>query len=300
MRCAKTGTTSGLMSSGMQNMRPSKKCHGLRGTIESLRSARRNAKRQKFGFAGAAHDFERVANQRIVHSDLLHCLLHFQHFRAGENRAKFVQVRNARLRAQNLALGLSVGISHAHAHQEAVELRFRQRIGSVMLDRILGRDHEERLRQFIRVRVDRDLAFVHRFEQRGLRLGRRAVDFVGQQHVGENRAALEFKFLLRGRINRNAHHVGGQQVAGELHALKRAVDGASKRLSESGLADARNAFNEQVPAGEDADQREADDIVFAANDAAQGRFKFSGFMRYGSGSFQGDIGWILLFGDCEV
>jgi len=40
-------------------------------------------------------------------------------------------------------------------------------------------------------------------------------------------------------------------------------------LSQRGLADSRNAFNEQVSAGKDADQREAHDIVFAANHAAQ-------------------------------
>ena len=34
-----------------------------------------------------------------------------------------------------------------------------------------------------------DLALLHRFEQRGLRLGRRAVDLVGQHDVGEDRAA---------------------------------------------------------------------------------------------------------------
>ena len=70
-----------------------------------------------------------------------------------------------------------------------------------MFDRVLRGDHQKRLRQRVRVRVDRDLAFVHGFEQRGLRLGRGAVDFVGQQHVGEDRAALEFELLLD-RLNK--------------------------------------------------------------------------------------------------
>ena len=50
--------------------------------------------------------------------------------------------------------------------------------------------------------------------------GRGAVDFVGQQNVGEYRAALEFELLLDGGIDGDAQHVGGQHVAGELHALK--------------------------------------------------------------------------------
>ena len=31
----------------------------------------------------------------------------------------------------------------------------------------------------------RDLTLLHRLQQRGLRLGRRAIDFVGQNDVGE-------------------------------------------------------------------------------------------------------------------
>ena len=64
-----------------------------------------------------------------------------------------------------------------------------------MLDGILRGEHEKRLRQRMRVIVDGDLRFVHRFEQRGLRLRRGAIDFVGQHDVGEHRPGLEFEFL---------------------------------------------------------------------------------------------------------
>jgi hypothetical protein len=39
--------------------------------------------------------------------------------------------------------------------------------------------------------VDRDLALLHRLEQRRLRLGGGAVDLVGQQEVGEDGARVE-------------------------------------------------------------------------------------------------------------
>jgi hypothetical protein len=42
-----------------------------------------------------------------------------------------------------------------------------------------------------RVALDRHLALLHRLEQRGLGLGRRAVDLVGQEQVGEHRALAE-------------------------------------------------------------------------------------------------------------
>ena len=212
-------------------------------------------------------------------------MLHFENFCAGEDRAQFVQMRYACFGAQNLALGLGVGIPHADAHQEAIQLRFGQGVSSVMFDRILGSNYEERLRQFVGVSVNRDLAFVHGLQQRRLRLRRSAIDFVRQQHVGEYRATLEFKFLLGGGIDGNANNIGGQHVAGELHALKSAVDGASQRLSESGFANARNAFNKQVSTSKDAHNGEADDIVFAANHAAQSFFQFGSFLGYGNGGF---------------
>src|SRR5579859_173870 len=148
---------------------------------------------------------------------------------------------------------------------------------------ILSGDHQKWLRQLVGVRVDGDLAFVHCLEQRGLRLGRGAVDLVRQQNVGKNRAALEFKFLLQRRIDGDAQNVGGQHVAGKLHALKGAVDGARERLSERGFANAGNALNQQVSTGENADQREADDVVLAANHTAQGLFEFGGFVRNSDG-----------------
>ena len=101
-----------------------------------------------------------------------------------------------------------------------------------MLDRILGRDHQKRLRQRMAIGIDRDLTFVHGLKQCRLGLGRGAIDFVGQQNIGEHRAALEFKFLLGGGINRDANNVRGQHVAGELHPLKAATERPRQRLCQ--------------------------------------------------------------------
>ena len=83
---------------------------------------------------------------------------------------------------------LNVGYLHEHLEHEAVLLGFGQRIGAFLLDRVLRGQHEERIAQAVAHPADRDLPFLHGFEQGGLRLGRRAVDFVGQDHVGEQRA----------------------------------------------------------------------------------------------------------------
>ena len=75
-----------------------------------------------------------------------------------------------------------------HLEHEAVLLGFGQRIGAFLLDRVLRGQHEERVGQLVADAADGDLPFLHGFEQGGLRLRRRAVDFVGENHVGEQRA----------------------------------------------------------------------------------------------------------------
>src|SRR5205085_11479382 len=72
--------------------------------------------------------------------------------------------------------------------QEAIELRFRERIGALLLDRILCGDHHEALAEAMRLAVERDLAFLHRFQKCCLSLWRRAVDLVGEQELTENGA----------------------------------------------------------------------------------------------------------------
>ena len=82
-------------------------------------------------------------------------------------------------------------IPHQDLHQEPVELRFGKRIGSFHLDRILRRHHQKRRLQLMRRRAAGDGVLLHRFEQRRLRLRRRAIDFVRQHQVRENRPGLK-------------------------------------------------------------------------------------------------------------
>ena len=52
---------------------------------------------------------------------------------------------------------------------------------------ILRGQHQERFLELEGLVADGDLLFLHGFEQRALHLGRRAIDFVGQNQVGEDR-----------------------------------------------------------------------------------------------------------------
>ena len=79
-------------------------------------------------------------------------------------------------------------VADGHAQQEAVELRLGQRVGAFVLDRVLRREDEERRPELACLALGRHLPLLHRLEQRGLRLRRGAVDLVGEQEVGEDRA----------------------------------------------------------------------------------------------------------------
>ncbi len=157
----------------------------------------------------------------------------------------------------------------------------------MVFDRVLRGDNQEWLRQRIRVRVHGDLAFVHGFEQGGLRFGRGAIDFIGQQHVGKDWATLEFELLLDGGVNRNPQHVRREHVAGELHSLKSAVERPRQSLSQSSFADAGNAFDEQVSASNQGDDGQTENVILASNHFAEGVFQLRRTMRNGTGSFRG-------------
>src|SRR5262249_22834779 len=76
-------------------------------------------------------------------------------------------------------------IADLHLEHEPVDLSLGQRVGALLLDRVLRRQHEERRRQRKRLVADGDLLLLHALEQGALHLGGRAVDLVGEDQVGE-------------------------------------------------------------------------------------------------------------------
>ena len=79
---------------------------------------------------------------------------------------------------QDFLLGRRIGITHLDAHQKSIQLRFRQRIRSMVFDRILRRQNHERAGKRIRDVLDRHLALVHRLQKRTLSLWRRSIDLI--------------------------------------------------------------------------------------------------------------------------
>ncbi len=112
--------------------------------------------------------------------------------------------------------------------------------------------------------------FLHRFQQRRLGLGRCAVDFVGQYHVGEDRPALELEGFAAGIVfadDVGADDVARHQVGGELDARELQVQHVRHGLHQLGLAHAGDALQQHVAACEQARHHPGDDFVVTDNDA---------------------------------
>ena len=96
----------------------------------------------------------------------------------------------------------------------------------MMFNRILcGHDHEGTGKRVGRI-FDRDLAFIHCLEQSALRFRRRAIDLIRQDDICKDRSLFELKLVELRVIDRNAEHIGGQQIARELNPVEFAIQGS--------------------------------------------------------------------------
>ena len=113
--------------------------------------------------------------------------------------------------------------------------------------------------------VDADLTFLHRFEQRRLRLRRRAVDLVGEHEVREHGAGPEDEIgAARRRAQRHrAGEIGGQHVGRELHATEVDAERAREGVGEQRLGDAGDAFEQHVAADGRRGEQHVDDMILA-------------------------------------
>ncbi len=175
----------------------------LHRAIKRLRAPWTHPQRQPLMRARPLDHRQHVIHDRLIHRDLFHRALQFQQFLAAQHMRHGLAMMLILL-PDDVALTRHVGIPDPQPHQKPVQLRFRQRIRPMMIGRILRRDHHERLRQRQRPPFHCHLLFVHRLEQRRLRLRRRAIDLVGQQEVRKHRPRLELESLGMRVVNGHA------------------------------------------------------------------------------------------------
>ena len=158
-----------------------------------------------------------------------------------------------------------------HIEHEAIELGLRQRIGALELDRILRREHEERLVERVGPPGGGDVRLLHRFEQRRLRLRRRAVDLVGQDDLREDRPFHEPQTPAALLLveNLGAGDVGRHQVGRELNALEVEIEDVGQGLDEQRLRQAGHAGDEAMAAGKERNQHLLDDVVLSDDHLAE-------------------------------
>ena len=113
---------------------------------------------------------------------------------------------------------------------------------------------------------DRDLTFLHHFEQCTLHLGRGAVDLVGQQQVGEHRPkrCVELAGLLV--VNTSADQVSRHKVRCELDALEVASNGGTQALNSHCFCQARHTFDQNMASGEQTNDQPFQQQVLADDD----------------------------------
>ena len=152
-----------------------------------------------------------------------------------------------------------------HFHHKAVHLRLGQRVGTFLFDGVLRSQHHKQCGQRVAVAGDGDLPFFHGFKQGRLHLGRGAVDFVGQDQVAKQRPGLKTDQVLAVHLVQHlgAGDVRWQQVRGELDTAHLRLQVPGQRLDGAGLGQTRQAFEEQMTVGQQADDDLADNLVLA-------------------------------------
>ena len=148
-------------------MRPGGRGPGPGGPQERQRGAGRHAEGDARVAPGGVGQVDEVALERRGHVDGAHRVDQRLDLAGGGHRVgRRTSVPLAGVGVEDLELGLAARVADRDAHEEPVELALGQRVGALVLDRVLGGDHHERRLERVGGAVDRDLALLHGLEER--------------------------------------------------------------------------------------------------------------------------------------
>ena len=132
----------------------------------------------------------------------------------------------------------------------------------------------------------RHRAFLHCLEHGRLRLRRGAIDFIGQTNLREDWPSLKFEEPLAvGGFHHHvrAQNVGRHQVGRELDPREIEIERAGERADQERLAEARDSFQQAMPADEKTREHAVDDLLvtddYAANLLGDGMITADEFFR---------------------
>ena len=149
------------------------------------------------------------------------------------------------------------------------------------LDRVLGREHEERALELVRLPGRGDVVLLHRLEQGGLRLRRRAVDLVGEDDLRKNRPRHEPQHARAVLLveHLGARDVRRHQIRRELDALEAKVENRRERLDQQRLRQPGHARDQAVASREQGDEHLVHHLVLPDDDLAElGEDLFASFL----------------------
>src|SRR6266853_1600657 len=207
--------------------------------------------------ARGANEFNHVSSQGFADWHHADQLLEIENLFRGGDR---IDLRDMRGGGQIDHLHFVVGaqIIEDGIEQEAIELRFGQRVRAFELDGVLRGQHEEGNGQLVIVPTHGAGQLLHGLEQRRLRLWRRAINFVGQHDVPEDRPRDEGPApVARGGIlldDVRSGDVGGHQVRRELDALEYQAERLGNRADHERLRRAGQAGDQAMAAYEKRDE----------------------------------------------
>ena len=106
-----------------------------------------------------------------------------------------------------------------------------------------------------------------------MHLGRRAIDFVGQDQVMEQRSLAKFEGALLRAIDIGSGEVGRQQVGRELQSMEIALDTLGKHLDRTCLRKPGSTLDQQVAIAKQRNQHAIDQVRLTDDQAARVRLE---------------------------
>ena len=219
------------------------------------------------GFAGGEDDVDDVIFDPSIDEDGVHEFAGADDVGGFEDPLDLEVGGGSAHEVEDLAFLLFGRVADFQFEHEAVELRFWECVGPFLFERVLGGEHDEGIGELVSGFADGDLAFCHGFEEGALDFCGGAIDFVGQDEVGEERPLFGGELACSRIVDEGADEVCGEEVRCELDPLELGVDAGGEGFDGEGFCDAGNSFEEDVAVGEEADEEAVDERLLADDDA---------------------------------